>query len=227
MIAEGGQRIVVVDVVGGTHRREPHANALAAPDRGDRLHHLEQQPRAVFDRAAVRVGALVRARTDELVEQIAVGAVDLDAIEAGVERMAGAALVLAHDVGQLLDLQRARRFERHQHPLAELVLDEGLALRPDRRRRDRRHAVGLQRGVRNAADMPQLQEDPAAGLVHGVGHQAPAVDLLPAVDAGRPGVALALHRDLCRLRDDQPGRGALGVVTGVQRRWNVARLTRA
>jgi hypothetical protein len=39
------------------------------------------QARAVLDRAAVGVGALVASVLQELVEQIAVGAVDLDAVD--------------------------------------------------------------------------------------------------------------------------------------------------
>jgi hypothetical protein len=35
----------------------------------------------------------------------------------------------------------------------------------------------------DASDVPELQEDQAAGLVHGVGDEAPAVDLFAAVNA--------------------------------------------
>ncbi|MNF89463.1 hypothetical protein D3C84_719910 [compost metagenome] len=43
--------------------------------------HFQQQARAIFNRAAVGVGADIGAVLDELIEQIAVGTVDLHAIE--------------------------------------------------------------------------------------------------------------------------------------------------
>ena len=68
--------------------------------------------------------------------------------------------------------------------------------------------------MRDAADMPELQEDPPALGVHGVGDLAPAVDLRLGVDAGRVLIALALLRDLGGLGDEQAGRRALAVVRG-------------
>ena len=78
--------------------------------------------------------------------------------------------------------------------------------------------------MRDAANVPQLQEYPAAGVVYRVGHGLPAVDLLCAVDAGRPGIALRLGADLHAFTDDQAGVGALGVVLHVQRLRQVAGL---
>ena len=50
--------------------------------------------------------------------------------------------------------------------------------------------------MRDAADMPKLQEHPAAGGVHGISDGFPAGDLFGAVNAGRAGIADALRRDL-------------------------------
>jgi hypothetical protein len=110
---------------------------------------------------------------------------------------------LLDEVRHLLKVQRAWGDERDQLALAAVVLDERLAVRPDRRGCDGKHVVRLQRRVRDPADMPQLQEDQAAGPVDGAGDQAPALDLLLAVDARRPGVALPLHRHLRGFADDQ------------------------
>ena len=60
-----------------------HADPTRAPHRDDRVGHLEHEAGAVLDRAAVGVVAVVRAILQELVEQVAIGAVDLDAVEAG------------------------------------------------------------------------------------------------------------------------------------------------
>ena len=79
-----------------------------------------------------------------------------------------------------------------------------------------KRAVLLKVGVRDAADMPELKEDPAALRMDGIGHLLPPRHLSFAVDAGRIGVALALTRDLGRLADDQAGGRALPVIFGVE-----------
>jgi hypothetical protein len=60
--------------------------------------------------------------------------------------------------------------------------------------------------------MPQLRENHAAFGVHCVGHVAPAVDLLVAVDAGRPRVTLPARLDLRALADHESRTGALAIV---------------
>ena len=60
----------------------------------DRAHRLEQQARPVLERPAVLVLAVVDRRGEELREEVAVGAVDLDAVEA---RLAGAAAAAANE----------------------------------------------------------------------------------------------------------------------------------
>jgi len=48
-----------------------------------RLDHLPQQPRPLFDAAAIVVGAEVRLRLQKLVDEVAVGGLNLDAVKAG------------------------------------------------------------------------------------------------------------------------------------------------
>ncbi|MOA01160.1 hypothetical protein D3C78_1205510 [compost metagenome] len=62
--------------------------------------------------------------------------------------------------------------------------------------------------------VPELGEDGATLGVHGLGHQPPARDLLGAMDARGPGIALAKRVYLGALTDDQTGFGALGVIGG-------------
>jgi hypothetical protein len=87
-----------------------------------------------------------------MVEQIAVGGVDLDTVEIGQLCVPGGAPILPHKVGNFLDIERARPHERHKLALAALVLDEGLALRDDGGGRDRKHVVGLEGEMRDAPD---------------------------------------------------------------------------
>ena len=64
--------------------------------------------------------------------------------------------------------------------------------------------------------MPELGEDKPTLGVDRIGDLAPACDLLGAVDARCPGIALAQRGYLGAFADDKAGTGALGVVFGHQ-----------
>ncbi len=206
-ITEQGGGIGVGDVVGGAHRREPDADARGWPDLEDGLDDFEREARAAFDRAAVGILALVGAVAQELVDEIAVGGVDFDAVEAGALGVAGGLRVVLEDRRDLGRAERPRLGD-----VGESRSDKRLGLGPDRRGRDRRAAVRLQRRVRDAPHVPKLRENAPARLVRRLCHVAPAFDLRLAVEARRPDVALALLADLRRLGDDQPGARALAVI---------------
>src|ERR1700730_11324989 len=224
---EGRFRLIVAHVVEGAERRQSHADAVLTPNIAHRLDHFYEQSHPVLDRTAISVGAPIGARIDELVEQITIGSVDLHAVESGRQRISRPTRVLPDDVGHLLDLQGSRRYEGNQLSLAILILDERLAARLDGRGCDRKHAVGLQRRMGDASDMPELQEYQAAGLVHGVGDESPSLDLLAAVNAGRPSVALSLLRYLGRFGHDESRRSPLRVVASIESRWHVSGLAGA
>ncbi|MCY1506190.1 hypothetical protein D9M68_404290 [compost metagenome] len=219
---------VVHRALQGGERRQAHADAVFADHRGHRLGDFAEEAQAVGQRAAVPVGAVVGLGIDELVDQVAVGAMQFDPVETGVQRIARGLGVVADDAVDLLHAQCARR--RVLDHLADAVLrpapldiDEHLhAFRDLGRGRYRRGIARLQRGVRHAADMPELGEDAPAGGMHGVGDLAPAGDLFGAMDARRPGIALALAADLGAFGNDQPGAGALGVVLGHQLGGDIA-----
>src|SRR5690606_23052408 len=78
--------------------------------------------------------------------------------------------------------------------------------------------------MRDATDVPKLQEDLPALVVDGTHHALPAFDLGRRVDARRRGRPLAGGQYLARLGDDQAaGGGALAVVAGIEFIGNVAR----
>ena len=211
-MVEQGLRVRIRDVVGRRHRRDADAGAIGAGLRCDGPGDFQHQPRAVLDRAAIGIGALVGAVLGELLEQIAVGAVDLDAVEAGFERILRGALEIVDDAWNFGELERTGLGD-----VGEAAVDEGLALGADRARRHRGCAIGLKIDVRDAADMPELDEDLAAALMHLIGDLAPAGDLVLGVDAGRVLVALALLRDLACFGDQKPCGGTLGVIVGGKR----------
>ena len=88
---EQGERIAVVDALRSPlgERRMPTLSMPIVV--ADGLEHLASQAKPVLDRAAIIVVAQIGAVAQELVDQIAVGAVDLDAVEAGRDRIAGGA----------------------------------------------------------------------------------------------------------------------------------------
>ncbi len=114
-------------------------------------------------------------RLQELLEQIAVGAMDFDAIESGSQRVAGGLPKAFDHTGDLTSLERARRLIRHNLSVRRHCLQR--RRNRHRRWRDRQHAAGLERGVRDASDVPELQEDHPAPGVNRIDDVAPALDL--------------------------------------------------
>lgn len=137
---------------------------------------------------------------------------DLDAVEAGLDGVAGGG-------GEAGD--RLAHLVAGEHARGDVVLGalggEGLAGGGDGGGADGVEVAVEEVGVSDPAGVHQLGEDPAAALVDGVGDLAPGGDLLAAVDSGSEGVALSLGDGVDALADDQAGGGALGVVLGDER----------
>lgn len=170
---------------------------------GDGLDDLEEEAAPVLDGASPLVGAVVDAGAGELVDEVAVGAVDLDAIAAGVDDV-------ARGLAELGNL------------LPDVVLGEGLG-----RTRTALHlevaaarvleaAAAQVLGVRGAAEIPQLLEHEAAAGVHGRVDALPPGNLLRGPHAGEVGGAFSRAGDARGLADDEGAgsRGPIGVVLG-------------
>ncbi|MPM57377.1 hypothetical protein SDC9_104199 [bioreactor metagenome] len=221
-IVEQRLRVAVVDVVGGRDGRNANAHLAAADRVGNRAGHFQQQARAVLDGAAVIVGALVGAILEELVQQIAVGRMDFDAVKAGrLHRAAGRLHVVVDDAGQFFGLERARHGGGGEVARAICRVDEiGLGVGLDGGRAHGCICAGLQIHVRNAAHMPELGDDLAAESMHRLGHFLPAIKLLCVIQPGHVGVALCLRVDGRAFGDQQPGACALRVVGGGDLSWH-------
>ena len=141
-------------------RRDAHRHRLVLrPGLAHGAEHLEREAQAVFQRAAVFVGALVGQRRDEAREQIAVRGVQLDHVEA---RALGA-LHRLHVIGDRRVHVGARHRARH---LAVRIIGQG------RGRDDRPVALGQrlvdavphQPGRALAPGMAELQAELRAGV---------------------------------------------------------------
>src|SRR5262249_15286716 len=73
----------------------------------------------------------------------------------------------------------------------------------------RRLAILLMRDMTRAAVMPDLRENHATVCMHCIGHPAPAVYLLRAVDTRREGPAALFYADGDTFGDDQASAGTL------------------
>ena len=186
-VSERCERIAVAHRVRIAARRQVKPDAVCTPDLDARVDDFEHQPRAVLDWAAVGVGAKIRAVLQELVEEIAVGAVDFDAVEPCALGVLGAAAIFGNDAGNFAEIERARH-----DVVAHRAHQADVAFRRDGAGRDRQCASEIV-GMRDASDMPELQEDGPTCRVHGFRDALPARDLFLRPDARRIGIADA-HR---------------------------------
>src|SRR5262249_8758527 len=106
----GSLRIAIQRRVAGRARdgRKANADSIRAPAFRDRLDALHRQTRAVLHGAAIAISPLVGAVADELLEQVAVGRMDFDTIEAGLLRPTSSVAVVRYDAGYLFSPERAR-----------------------------------------------------------------------------------------------------------------------
>ena len=128
------------------------------PDRRARApHDLHRKANPVLERAAPFVVAVVGLRRDELVDEVTLGAHDLDAVVAGALR------------------ERRTADERGDRPpdapRAQAARAERTDRRPRRGRRDGKRVIGV------APRMQDLHRDPAALGVHGIGDELVPRDL--------------------------------------------------
>ena len=157
------------------------------------------------------VAARVGAWREELLDEIAVGAVNLDAIGASFDGAARRMAEVGDGLAHLLGRQRARR-GNVLHPCR----GEHLTFRRDRRGC---HGLTMMRsivGMRHASRVHGLDEDMTALVMHGRGHLLPPRDMRRAVDARRREVALAVIGRLRAFADDQANAGPLGIIFGGQ-----------
>jgi hypothetical protein len=73
---------VAIGAVAAVQRRQTNAHALATALTGRGLDDFQQQPGAVLARSALGIGAAVGAIAQKLLQQVAVGGMNLDAVKA-------------------------------------------------------------------------------------------------------------------------------------------------
>jgi len=141
-------RIGFAAAIGHTVGRQPDADAISTPhfDRGFGIS-ISSRARFSID-PPYRSVRKFAARLQELLEQIAVGAMDFDAVEPGLQGIAGGLSKRLDDSLDFAGLERARRFIGHYLAVGG-HRHHSVAHDRHRRWRDRQRATRLERGMRN------------------------------------------------------------------------------
>ena len=164
------------------------------------------QTRAIGHTAAVFVVAQVRCSMQELVQQIAVCAMDFDAVEARFLRVLRTLSKLFDYALDLFDPERTRHFK-----LFLRTQQRDRSRRCNRARRKRLFAA-QERRIAHAPNVPDLRQNQSTGLMHGGGNGLPKLGLLLAPDARNLRITHAHRRNRRAFRDDHARACTLPVV---------------
>lgn len=160
-------------------------------------------------------------------QQVTVGGVQLDEVEAGFTGIDRGLAKVSDDVSDLRFAERPGCGGFHARQVALRVTQGGACIRRQCRRGHGRLAARLQRGMRHPPGVPHLHGAVAAIGMDALVDVLPGSDLFGAVNAGRARIALGLEGDLRGFSDDQASTGALTVVLGHQRGGYITRLQAA
>ncbi len=194
------------------------------PFADDGIDHFQTQARAVFQAAAVLVGAEIAFLRHELVQKVAVRGVDLDHVETGLTGVTGGHTVFLEQARNFIGAQSTRRAAGSADQFAIGILDGRAVLVRFIGSRHWRLAVNLKTGVRHPADMPELHADQSAFGMHGCRTLLPAFGLRGIVKPWGIGITLTFRRNLGGFGNDQARTGTLAVVFGHQCGRNVTGL---
>lgn len=126
-------------------RRNTHRDVASVPNRTDGIEHLEQEARAVLQRAAVYIRTVIRAVLQKLVRQITIGSVQFDTIEAGLFRKRRSATEFFDHAGNFFEREGARRYLFNLDDLAIFVVDCRVFIGTHGGRRDRHFSTDVGR----------------------------------------------------------------------------------
>ena len=132
-----GRGIGFPHVVKGIAWGDPQRGAVCADRIGDAANHLDGELDSIRNRTTPLVAAEIRCSREELVHQVAIGAVHFHAVEPGVYGIAGGLGEVVHGGGDLGAAQFARREQR-----VHAMRGEHRSVRGDRARSDRHQPVG-------------------------------------------------------------------------------------
>ena len=191
----GLQTLLATGLVKQAERRQTDGEVLLANGLGQLVHELKHKAAALLGGAAVLVGAVVDVGAEELLGQVAVPAVDLDAVEAGLHGEGSRVAVVGDGLLDMRDGEFDGRVSGQPLLLGRSdrrVGEDLLGGIPDSSG-GRHGGRARQVGDSSAAGVPQLGEDVTTLGVDGVDNLLPALGLLLIPEAGNAGHAIALR----------------------------------
>ena len=211
-----GHGIAVGHAIEAVQRRDSNAHPIGIPDGRNSFENLQQKPGTVFDRTAIRARAFIGAVAKKLVDQVAIGGVDFNAIKAGEFSVFGGLFETGHYCGYLIIAEFARNV------VGLLAIRRVHLIVRDCQRAGRHWLCASieERGTRAAA-VPELEKDfPALGM-HGICHFAPTGNLGFGVNSGLGVKGRVPFDDHGGLRDDKASGSSLGVVFRHEVAWHM------
>ena len=158
---------------------EPQRDLFRRQNLANSVKEVEKKTSFVFGRSAIPISSRVGLARQKLMDEIAVGPVDFNAVEARPDCAVRRVTKLVHDALNLFDGSRLR----DRRLLVSATQIRIHAFGGNCLGRDGQLAIKQIR-MRDAALMPQLTEDPSSGSVNSFGDLAPALHLLRRIDAG-------------------------------------------
>ena len=195
------QGIAVVDPAILAKRREAYAQPVGANGSRHLVDDFEQEPGAVLFRPAIGIGALVGSVLQELLDQVAIRALQLHSIKSSLDRVQRGLTERADNDRNFRGLQGARNLGRHLLKVFGQCRNCGR----NGRGRDGRASIRHERRVRVPSIVRDLHDDPAAAGVDGIGHCSPPGNLGCRIDPRSVRITLRLRTNRGSFRDDQPG----------------------
>ena len=203
------RRVVVSrHVVERAEWRDADRRPAGADGMRDRGRDFDREAVAVLERAAVSIAALVRSGIQELLDQIAVRAVELDAVEACFHPVLRRRDELRDHARDLARRKGARRRER----LEPRLIGPHLAGRGDRRGRDGLRARGQVVIMSDPARVHELKKDLGSACVSGCRDFLPAFRLRCRERARDACIPQRVRRRRCAFGHDQARTRALPVI---------------
>ena len=155
-----------------TARRKVHADAARTPDGDHGICNLEHQPGTLFQSATVLIGSVVSSVLEELIEEIPIRPMHLDAIEARRFGVLGAASKVFNDARDFACAELSRRLERLRRAKQRDVSGGSNRAGCDRLLPMQKHRIG------DTAHMPDLRKNSTASPVNRCRNWLPCRDLL-------------------------------------------------
>ena len=210
-MTESFHRVLVVHVIEDARGGKTNSNPVSSPDLDDSLGNFDRETATIGHGAAIRVGAMVGAAAEELVEEVSVRVMNFYTVEASLLGKFCSVDVFSNDSGKFGSFEGT-----WGDVIDHLFSGKDLSFGSDGRRGNRKNSVRLKAGMGDATDVPELKKDAAPFGMNGLDNFFPSSDLFGGVDAGGVGVAVAERRDRGRFGNDQSGRSSLAIVLCIQ-----------